>query len=93
MVLINGFLIWKIIQPNLDEQNEGFTVFGQVLDEEDFEPIKAIADLSTVNGGGAFSNVPLTDLAEPIDTNDLVFLVDILSSLKAWRFPRTTSIA
>ncbi len=55
---------------NLDNQNEGFTVFGEVLTTEDLAPIDAIAELQTfdVRGNfqqsvpefaGAFSDLPL----------------------------------
>jgi cyclophilin family peptidyl-prolyl cis-trans isomerase len=59
---------------NLDQQNGGFTVFGQVLSAADLQPLEAIASLPIVNGGGAFETVPITDTTEPIDIDDLVFL-------------------
>jgi cyclophilin family peptidyl-prolyl cis-trans isomerase len=59
---------------NLDQQNGGFTVFGQVLNAENLAPIEAIANLAIVNGGGALDTVPITDAIEPINTDDLVFL-------------------
>jgi len=43
---------------NLDNQNGGFTVFGEVLSDEDLAPFEAIAGLPTINGGGAFGNLP-----------------------------------
>ncbi len=43
---------------NLDQQNGGFTVFGQVLD---MAPVDAIAAVPTFNFGGAFTDVPLRD--------------------------------
>lgn len=62
---------------NLDQQNEGFTVFGQVLSEADFQPLEAIANLEIVNGGGAFETVPITDTTEPITIDDLVLLEQV----------------
>ena len=55
---------------NLDNQNEGFTVFGEVLTPEDLAPIDAIALLPTSDASrsfsqpvpefaGAFTNVPV----------------------------------
>ena len=47
---------------NLDNQNGGFTVFGQVLSEADLAPVDAIADLPVFNGSSinsAFSDLPL----------------------------------
>ena len=43
---------------NLDNQNGGFTVFGEVLTESDLAPFDAIAGLPTLDGGGAFANLP-----------------------------------
>ena len=37
---------------NLDNQNGGFTVFGEVLTQEDLAPIDAIANFPTANFGG-----------------------------------------
>ncbi|MGL5832802.1 MAG: peptidylprolyl isomerase [Waterburya sp.] len=62
---------------NLDQQNEGFTVFGQVLSEADFQPLEAIANLEIVNGGGAFETVPITDTTEPMTIDDLVLLEQV----------------
>ncbi|MFA9202227.1 MAG: peptidylprolyl isomerase [Candidatus Nanopelagicaceae bacterium] len=62
---------------NLDQQNEGFTVFGQVLSEADLQPLEAIANLEIINGGGAFETVPITDTSEPITIDDLVFLEQV----------------
>ena len=47
---------------NLDNQNGGFTVFGEVLSDADLAVIDAIADLPIFNGislNSAFSNLPL----------------------------------
>jgi cyclophilin family peptidyl-prolyl cis-trans isomerase len=62
---------------NLDNQNGGFTVFGQVLSEADFQPLEAIANLEIVNGEGAFETVPITDTTEPITIDDLVLLEQV----------------
>ena len=65
---------------NLDNQNGGFTAFGQVLNESEFETIEAIADLERVNGVPVvdslltLDDVPITDAATPIDTDDFVTL-------------------
>jgi peptidyl-prolyl cis-trans isomerase A (cyclophilin A) len=62
---------------NLDNQNGGFTVFGQVLSEADLAPIDAIANLPFYNAVNffsqpAFDNLPLIveDPANPIVTGD-----------------------
>ncbi len=47
---------------NLDNQNGGFTVFGEVLTEEDLAPVNAIAQLPVFNGSSinsAFTDLPL----------------------------------
>ncbi|MEL6579500.1 MAG: peptidylprolyl isomerase [Cyanobacteria bacterium J06621_12] len=66
---------------NLDNQNGGFTAFGQVLNEEDLEVIDAIAGLSLVDGdappASTFDNLPITDTTDPINTEDLVFLESV----------------
>ena len=40
---------------NLDHQNGGFTVFGEVLTPEDLAPVDAIAELQTFDATGSFS--------------------------------------
>jgi len=48
---------------NLDNQNGGFTVFGEITPES-FDVLAALAGLTTVNAtgqGGAFSDVPVID--------------------------------
>jgi len=45
---------------NLDQQNAGFTVFGQIR-QEDIATMEAIANISTCNAGGAFEDLPLVD--------------------------------
>lgn len=47
---------------NLDNQNGGFTAFGEVLTESDLEPIDAIAELPVIdatNGDPAFTDLPV----------------------------------
>lgn len=47
---------------NLDNQNGGFTVFGEVLSEEDLTAVDAIANVSIFNGSSinsAFTDLPL----------------------------------
>ncbi len=68
---------------NLDNQNGGFTVFGEVLTDEDLAPVEAIAGLQTFNVtqsfndpapefAGAFSDLPL--IIEDADNADFVGL-------------------
>ena len=65
--------------PQLDTQNGGFTVFGQVLDLTTSDEIAA---LSTTNVGGPFSELPLTS------TNDVVVVSSVtgLGSIEGVRF-------
>ncbi|MEB3229189.1 MAG: peptidylprolyl isomerase [Synechocystis sp.] len=61
---------------NLDSQNGGFTVFGEVLSPVDLQPLEAIAALSifnvtTVFQQGAFTNFPLAiDPSNPVLSSD-----------------------
>lgn len=61
---------------NLDNQNGGFTVFGQVLSLTDLQPLEAIAalpnpDASAAFQQGAFTNMPLDiDPANPVLISD-----------------------
>lgn len=45
---------------NLNNQNGGFTVFGQARSASDLATIDAIAAAPVYNAGGAFTNLPLT---------------------------------
>jgi len=52
---------------NLDVQNGGFTVFGEVVGDG-MEVVDAMAELNRFNFGGAFNNLPLRDFgAEQLD--------------------------
>jgi peptidyl-prolyl cis-trans isomerase A (cyclophilin A) len=63
---------------NLDNQNGGFTVFGQVLSASDFNTIEAIANIPVFNGSSinpAFTELPLNiDPANPIIEEDDNFI-------------------
>ena len=70
---------------NLDNQNGGFTVFGQTLSEADLAPLDAIAALPRFNatqvfGQSAFGTMPLnlTDSNELTSDNQLVRYEDII---------------
>lgn len=61
---------------NLDNQNEGFTVFGEVLGDDDLDVIDAIADQPIVNLGSEFTNLPVTSgTANNPQLNDVSDLV------------------
>ncbi|MFU8789181.1 MAG: peptidylprolyl isomerase [Methylobacter sp.] len=47
---------------NLDSQNGGFTVFGQVI-EQSMQVVDAIAALPTYSIGGAFTSMPVQELS------------------------------
>ncbi len=64
---------------NLDNQNEGFTVFGEVTGEG-MTVIDEIAALSIFNGGGAFTTLPLRNFTKGNTPNDTNFV--IITSVK-----------
>src|SRR5690606_35273789 len=53
---------------NLDRQNGGFTVFGEVMGDG-MEVVDAIASLPQFNAGGVFSSLPLR-VYTPADAQD-----------------------
>ena len=57
---------------NLNNQNGGFTVFGQAIATNDLTTIDAIANVPIYNAGTAFTNLPLTKSAIS-DTNFIRF--------------------
>jgi cyclophilin family peptidyl-prolyl cis-trans isomerase len=65
---------------NLDDQNGGFTVFGEVVGGRDV--VLEIAGLRSVNLGQGFENVPVTDSydlqGDEIHDEDLVFINDVV---------------
>ncbi|MDQ2077832.1 peptidylprolyl isomerase [Marinimicrobium sp. ABcell2] len=61
-------------QANLDVQNGGFTVFGEVMGDG-MEVVDAIAKVKTMRFGGAFSDLPLrgysqSDLEDEVPVTD-----------------------
>lgn len=69
---------------NLDSQNGGFSVFGQVLGDG-MDVVDAIAELRRFNAGGAFASIPLRDFstqdaATDVEVTDqnLVIISDIV---------------
>ena len=66
---------------NLDNQNGGFTVFGEVLDEESLAVMDAIAALDTFNASvtnGAFTDVPVLDLELIENTSGVLMERDVV---------------
>jgi len=71
---------------NLDNQNGGFTVFGQVLDPG-MRIVDQLAGLPVVNVGGVFSNLPL--LSWPASGS--VALADLVTISRISVLPTTTA--
>jgi peptidyl-prolyl cis-trans isomerase A (cyclophilin A) len=64
---------------NLDAQNGGFTVFGQVI-SDGMQVVDAIAGIPRYNGGGAFTSWPLRDYdgSSDIGEQNLVLITDVV---------------
>jgi peptidyl-prolyl cis-trans isomerase A (cyclophilin A) len=62
---------------NLDVQNGGFTVFGQVLGDG-MQVVDAIGALNRFNEGGAFANIPLRNYTSADATNNVDITEDNL---------------
>lgn len=62
---------------NLDIQNEGFAVFGEVV-YDGMTVVDAIATLPRVNGGGPFTTLPVVDFdSVSLTPDNLVYLNDV----------------
>ena len=59
---------------NLDNQNEGFTVFG-TIDPLGMQVVDAIAELARVNAGGAFGELPVVNFGGTTILRENVVLV------------------
>lgn len=55
---------------NLDVQNGGFTVFGEVM-TDDMDIVDAIANVATFNKGGALTDLPLRNYSAQDDIDDV----------------------
>ena len=64
---------------NLDAQNGGFTVFGQVIGDG-MQVVDAIAAIPRYNTGGAFTSLPLRDYdgSSDIGEQNLVLISDVV---------------
>ncbi len=64
-------------RANLDNQNGGFTVFGTIANAAGLAVMDQISALGTVNGGGAFTQLPLLDTAQPALPANLVTVLSV----------------
>jgi peptidyl-prolyl cis-trans isomerase A (cyclophilin A) len=64
---------------NLDVQNGGFTVFGQVIGDG-MQVVDAIAAIDLYNKGGAYTSLPLIDYdgSSDITESNLVLITDVV---------------
>ncbi len=58
-------------RENLDNQNGGFTAFGQITDNAGLKVMRKIAAREKVNAGGAFSDLPLRDADAALERGEL----------------------
>lgn len=65
---------------NLDDQNGGFTVFGQVI-ENGMSVVDAIAALPRVNFGGAFTDVPTVNYNGEVSKDIFVNLTNVILAI------------
>ncbi len=63
---------------NLDHQNGGFTVFGEVV-ASDLDVIDSIADVSTYSLGGPFGDIPLSSYVGGAPTADQMVVINRIS--------------
>ncbi len=67
---------------HLDTQNDGFTVFGEVI-SSDMDVVDAIAQIQQYNAGGAFTDLPLLNYSGGYVSEDhLVIFYDVRETLK-----------
>jgi len=79
---------------NLDAQNGGFTVFGEVLGNG-MDILDAIAALPVYNAGSPFDTLPLADYVDgPILQDNLVVVnsIDVISGMEVTPEPATLTL-
>ena len=64
---------------NLNNQNGGFTVFGNIIDSQGLAVMDAIAALEVVNAGTPFDQLPVVDYTDgqTVTVNNLVYVNSI----------------